>query len=418
MYIDIPNINTLSQNGGLFGFGEGKNNLENVIKRTKSSESDLINAYEAMDARIQIYNKAYEKHLENLLLIDDFIHFNGMETLFKKVIMKDNFTNGKIDRSNPLLFQNYLIEGDISPSSFRKEHLIRQINYFLNRYFAGYEHLYIKYIDISDITKTSFLLQTTTINNKTQENKIEHTNFLVDKNEIKEALYDILSEAKKNIKGTNAIAKSRRIRTSNNNNNNIINSINNSRTETHTRATKKTQRKSTISGKKRKSTKKTANTTTKQDMLKVSLESVKLPSNLDLKKEGEIEPKILEIKPVVKPARKKLSMFMTNAEKRAEKGETDPFATGALTSALPQGVLNKAQGLLTGDTYAQPLVASNDPQELKCRAIAGDFDICKNNGCAFDSRTRTCKMYPPKPAEVFAAPPGFGAPPAPLVSLM
>ena len=79
-----------------------------------------------MDARIQIYNKAYEKHLENLLLIDDFIHFNGMETLFKKVIMKDNFTNGKIDRSNPLLFQNYLIEGDISPSSFRKEHLIRQ----------------------------------------------------------------------------------------------------------------------------------------------------------------------------------------------------------------------------------------------------------------------------------------------------
>ena len=133
------NKNTM--NGGFFSkFGtKGKYSFTDVIKNTKKSEGNLINAYEELDTKAKKYNKSYVTHMDNIKMLDDYVNFNGMETLFKKVIMEDNFVKGHIDKSNPLLFRNYIIEGEVLPSTFRREHIMSQIRYFMNKSFIFLE---------------------------------------------------------------------------------------------------------------------------------------------------------------------------------------------------------------------------------------------------------------------------------------
>jgi len=196
-------INASLQEGGKMSFIKklrGKVSFNDVIKKTKKSEGSLINAYEAMDSKTKTYHTAYNVHLNNLLQLDDYVNFNGMETIFKKVIMKDNFRTGHVSRKNPLLFKNYLIEGETTPSSFRREHIMTQLRYFLDKYFASRDQMFIKHLDITDITKDNFILSVVTIENVKKKKTIEHIDYLIDKNKFKEALTDILSEAKKHLK--------------------------------------------------------------------------------------------------------------------------------------------------------------------------------------------------------------------------
>ena len=196
-------INDSLQEGGKMSFIKklkGKVSFNDVIKKTKKSEGSLINAYEAMDSKTKKYHKAYDDHLNNLLQLDDYVNFNGMETIFKKVIMKDNFRTGHVSRKNPLLFKNYLIEGETTPSSFRREHIMTQLRYFLDKYFASRDQMFIKHLDITDITKDQFTLSVATIENIKKKQIVDHIDYLIDKKIFKQVMTDILTEAKKHLK--------------------------------------------------------------------------------------------------------------------------------------------------------------------------------------------------------------------------
>jgi len=184
---------------------KGKYKFTDVVKRTKKSEINLINSYEEMDKKTKRYNKSYVEHLENVKMLDDFLNFNGIETLFTKIIMKDNFVKGHIDRSYPLLFSNYKIKGDIVPSDMRKEHLMAQIKYIINKSFPGSEHTFLKNLEIGDISKKDFVLNVTTIDNAKDKKIISHTDFIVDKPILKSAMRDIFSNTKKKLKRTSIV---------------------------------------------------------------------------------------------------------------------------------------------------------------------------------------------------------------------
>ena len=157
----------------LFNFGDS---FGKAIRRSKISENQLIKQYENMAAMNKKYHKAYDAHLINLIKLDEYANFKGMENLFKKVIMKDNFKNGKVNKSVPILFNNYLIEGETSPSAFRKEHIMRQIYYILEKNFPGRLDMFIKEISV-DIGKRDFILYTTTIENVKKSHRISHSGF-------------------------------------------------------------------------------------------------------------------------------------------------------------------------------------------------------------------------------------------------
>ena len=190
--------------GGFFGFKSSKvkkhYSFDEVVKNTKKSETKLIKEYQNMDDATRQYTKAYVEHLENLNKLDEYAHFNGMVTLFEKVIMRDNIKTGKINTSNPILFRNYMIEGEVMPSVLREEHLKRQIDYLREKYFSTRDNSFINYITITDITKTSFVCNVITIDNKKYNRKISHEDYLVNKSEFKSAFKDIIHTTKKNLK--------------------------------------------------------------------------------------------------------------------------------------------------------------------------------------------------------------------------
>lgn len=195
--------------GGFFSFKsstKGKKqekkhySFDEVVKNTKKSEAKLIKTYQDMDEKTRLYTKAYVEHLENLGELDNYAHFNGMVTLFEKVIMRDNIKTGKINTSNPILFRNYMIEGEVMPSVLREEHLKRQIEYFREKYFSSRDNSFVNYITITDITKTSFVFNVIMIDNKKYNRKISHEDFLINKSEFKSALKDIIHTTKKNLK--------------------------------------------------------------------------------------------------------------------------------------------------------------------------------------------------------------------------
>ena len=184
---------------------KNKYSLGDLVKYTKKSESKLIRNYEEMSKSTSEYAKAFQDHLENLEQLDDRVNFNGMVTLFEKIIMKDNIHSGKIDKSSPILFRNYKIEGDVSSSTFRTEHLERQIYYLLNKYIEPRHTNFITYMTITDITKTSAVLNIITIDNKKYKKKIDHEDYILDKNDVKKMLQDVIHTTKKSLKMQNNI---------------------------------------------------------------------------------------------------------------------------------------------------------------------------------------------------------------------
>ena len=195
--------------GGFFSFkssSKGKKqerkhfSFDDTVKNTKKSEAKLIKTYQDMDEKTRLYTRAYVDHLENLGQLDNYAHFNGMVTLFEKVIMRDNIKTGKINMSNPILFRNYMIEGEVMPSVLREEHLKRQIEYLREKYFSSRDNSFVNYITITDITKTSFVFNVIMIDNKKYNRKISHEDFLINKSEFKSALKDIIHTTKKNLK--------------------------------------------------------------------------------------------------------------------------------------------------------------------------------------------------------------------------
>jgi len=189
------------------GFFSSSNSFGGVIKKTKSSEASLIKNYESMEKATTEYNKSFKEHLSNLNKLDDYANFSGMKNLFQKVIMKDVITKGvKVDNSIPLLFSNYHIEKEPTPSAFRREHIINQVRYILATSFAGREHMLIKYMSV-ELGKSQFILNITTIENIKKSRTLDHNGFVIDASGTRSALKDILSSTKKNLRRRTALVE-------------------------------------------------------------------------------------------------------------------------------------------------------------------------------------------------------------------
>jgi hypothetical protein len=190
--------------GGFFG---SSNSFGSAIKKTKSSEASLIKNYESMEKATKDYNQSFKEHISNLNKLDDYANFSGMKNLFQKVIMKDVITQGaKVDSSMPLLFRNYHIEKEPTPSAFRREHILNQVRYILATSFAGREHMLIKYMSV-EIGRSQFILNITTIENIKKSRTIDHNGYVIDAGATRAALKDILSATKKNLRRRTALVE-------------------------------------------------------------------------------------------------------------------------------------------------------------------------------------------------------------------
>ena len=374
-------------NGGFMKFlsskpkGKKDESFDSVVKNTKKSEGKLIKTYEDMDEKTRIYTKAYTEHLENLETLDNYANFNGMVTLFKKILMKDNIKTGNIDKSNPILFRNYLIEGEVMPSTLRNEHLKRQIDYFRNKYFALRDNTFISYLSVSDITKTSFVMNVVTIDNKKYNRKISHEDFLVNKSEVKSSLKDIIHTTKRNLKRDSEIVLydedtlntgSRKSK-----------SIKSSRKQQSDKSSKKH-----ISGKSKHNTKHN----TKKNTLKYNLQLFASNSKKGISHLNQQVQDILKSKK--KSKRSKRSLYSIEKPKsyreKEIKDKLEAEAKAYLAAHPP-----------SADELLEAKCKLNDENETACNALKPE--------CFFETYTRKCKKSNRPPPQQQGMP--IGAPP-------
>lgn len=117
--------------------------------RAVESEQNLIDSYETLAKVSRNYYKSYNKHLGNLITLDENVGMHGLEKTFKSQVIKNVFKgNDRIDRSNPLLLRNFLVSNATMPRNFRKEHLLSQVRYILRK-FNPKDELLIQSIDIT-----------------------------------------------------------------------------------------------------------------------------------------------------------------------------------------------------------------------------------------------------------------------------
>lgn len=179
-----------------------------ILDDTKNSETNLLNSYDALTKNVNEYYKSYNNHLENLITLEDFVNLDSLDTIFKDIIVKKHFKREDvIDRSNPLLINNYLVTDETSPKDFRKEHIIKQIRYKLHQDFPDREQLLIKDIDVKKDTDNVIIMIITTIEDKKYNRSIHHNNYVLQLPQVRKDLKDIISSAKKNLKYESNIHK-------------------------------------------------------------------------------------------------------------------------------------------------------------------------------------------------------------------
>ena len=356
-------------NKGIFFKNKSKYKFKNVVKNTKKSEVNLMNAYEDMDSKVKKYNKAYAIHLENIKILDDYLNFNGIETLFKKVIMLDNFINGRIDKSNPLLFNNYKVKGELLPSEMRKTHLLTQVTYIISKSISGSDQTFIKDTYVTDISKKEFVLVVITIDNIKDKKIIPHSDYLVDKTKVKEFIKNVISDTKKKLQRTSKIA--------------YFNGTNHS--------IKLSKNIKVKSAEKRNISKKS-----KKNSNNFLLISNKKSRNDKSKSYHSRKSGITS----------KLTEFMTDfekikkADKIKEQKQKAEAEAKAKQYAAAQKINNKKGGIL-GQDYGQQIKPGYqepyqmDELDVKCRAIGFDNQKCDElPGCYFD-RNKGCKKNNP-----------------------
>ena len=376
-------------NGGFFSRNKGmvlkgKYKFKDVVKNTRKSEMNLMNTYEDMDNKIKKYNKAYSIHLDNIKVLDDYLNFNGIETLFKKVIMVDNFVKGHIDKENPLLFNNYKIIGEILPSDMRKEHLLAQVRYIMNKSISGSDQTFIKELTISDISKKEFVLVVVTIDNVKDKKIISHDDYIVNKTETKTAINTIVSHTKKKLKRSSIIAefkngdnKSLKSSTKNENNNNTL-KINTS---------KKTKTKSKNKDSKNKDSK---NKDSKNKESKNKDSKNKESKNKESKKESIITNKMDEYM-------SDFAKIRRDEKRKADKQKADEEAKEKAKDQKPN---NRKGGILNQD-FKSPIQTGIQPgiqpgyqnNNERCK-IHRDYQTCKANSCWWDTPTQACGKRP------------------------
>ena len=294
----------------LFNLGDS---FTKTIQSTKSSEYNLIKSYENMDAMSKQYHKSYDIHLTNLAKLDEYANFKGMENLFKKVIMKNNFKNGKIDKSTPILFRNYLIEEETSPSAFRKEHIMRQIYYVLEKYFPGRIDMFIKHMNL-DIGKHDFILHITTIENIKISNTISHNGYVINFLETKSILNTIFSTIKKHLRRSSSIIKFN----SNNNLNNSSDSNESNNSSTYIRKKNKKHTKNSIFSNGNNSRGTQIKSKTKIKSKSVLQSTPRSPANISLLRKSKSKTRLASIKKSNENESKQqqLDLFLTPSQRK------------------------------------------------------------------------------------------------------
>ena len=182
---------------GKSGYKTRTKKVDNTLRIARKSESNLIESYENLASVSRQYYEDYNKHLENLITLDDINGMSGLQTTFKNVVISKLFKGtDTVDRKSPLLLKNYLVTGETAPKNFRKEHLLAQIRFILAG-FAVKDTLLISQYDVS-LENNNAIIKFFMINGDTYDKSVPvDANFNMNLSKLESELRDVIKSMKK-----------------------------------------------------------------------------------------------------------------------------------------------------------------------------------------------------------------------------
>lgn len=174
-----------------------KKQTKTILGASKDSEEKLIKSYEGLATASKKYYEDYNKHLANLITLDDINGMTGLQTTFKNVIVKNLFKGtDKVDQSSPILLRNYSVSENITPKFFRREHLISQVRYKLSG-FALKDTILISEYDVG-MEDNKAIIKFKMINGDKHEKSVPiDSNFNMDLSKLQNDLREIIKSMKK-----------------------------------------------------------------------------------------------------------------------------------------------------------------------------------------------------------------------------
>lgn len=161
------------------------------------SENEFINAYEEYTRAAKHYFTTYNKHLEHLKALEESKNIPSLVDMFKTKVIPEDFKNKlHIDRSNPLLLNNYLVTDNTLPKNFKKEHVINQIRYTVSKFNPTDKILVDSIGNVSiDGTTCKFTIKMGTGDKFDLYTKV-NTEYIIDMNDVEEQVREVIAKIK------------------------------------------------------------------------------------------------------------------------------------------------------------------------------------------------------------------------------
>jgi hypothetical protein len=197
------NKNKTQYGGGLFDLLKEKlmpsdfKEYGHIMGTAIHSENEFITAYEEYTRAAKHYFATYNKHLEHLKALEESKNIPSLVDMFKTKVIPNDFKNKlRIDRSNPLLLNNYLVTDNTLPKNFKKEHVINQIRYTVSKFNPTDKILVDSIGNVSiDGTTCKFTIKMGTGDKFDLSTKI-NTDYVIDMNDVEEQVREVIAKIK------------------------------------------------------------------------------------------------------------------------------------------------------------------------------------------------------------------------------
>ncbi len=189
---------------GFFFKSDKKPDFFKLLKEAVLSESKLLKNIKEYSEFMKKYQESYKTHLQNLDKLDEYfededVEFDSFHKSFN-VIYKDidrNINNNTFDNNKtleqPLLLKNYNgLESYYEVEDIIEYHLIQQINYLIQNNYSESDRLLIRQVAFRNIMKNPEFKVFSIENKMTEFLPLQHHNYQIDYDKMKEILDQVI----------------------------------------------------------------------------------------------------------------------------------------------------------------------------------------------------------------------------------
>lgn len=182
------------------GFRRKKSRLGQLITNTKKTELEFLKQHKKYANESDKYFKLYNQHIGNLKELDENIpRLESFLNIFNDVIMpKEIRPKLQVDKSLPLLFNQYNITEYSSPRDIGIEHIRQQVKYCMLINFLPQDLRIITDVEV-ELNPNNVDLTFVINGFKKIAHTVQHTGFQLDLSSLKFIIESIIEEVKDNI---------------------------------------------------------------------------------------------------------------------------------------------------------------------------------------------------------------------------